>query len=214
MNLKEAFRYQNKIKEWMRSIDSILCEDRNVMKTERTYLRSKVMSDAADERVVETMPSPEYADHITDLVKFNVALLEERKKLYAAIRAAKAALPIDMDSEVSLNDTRRVIAMQYRYLADKRPSENLISNGGTGYRFNAEGNQVQYKCDMKCVSTINFDRKVVRKLGVLLQKEADEASTEIDRCMINTTVDYTPIYDVNDSFAEIFQVYCEAQKSA
>ena len=34
--------------------------------------------------------------------------------------------------------------------------EQTISNGGTGYRFNAEGNQISYRCDVRRVTTINY----------------------------------------------------------
>ena len=38
----------------------------------------------------------------------------------------------------------------------------MIPNGGTGYRFNTDGNQVSYRCDVKKVTTINYDRNKVR----------------------------------------------------
>ena len=50
---------------------------------------------------------------------------------------------------------------------DLRSSEQTISNGGTGYRFNAEGNQISYRCDVRRVTTINYDRKVIRAADLL-----------------------------------------------
>jgi hypothetical protein len=47
-------------------------------------------------------------------------------------------------------------------MADIRATEAVISNGGVGYRFNADGNQVPYKCDLKRVTKINFDRNKIR----------------------------------------------------
>lgn len=49
MNLKEAFRYQNKIQNLMDEAESILHRDRNVTKVENTVLRHKVNPDAEDE---------------------------------------------------------------------------------------------------------------------------------------------------------------------
>ena len=71
-------------------------------------------------------------------------------------------LDIDMDSEVSLNAARQSVARTFRRMNDLRSSEQTIPNGGTGYRFNADGNQITYRCDVRRVTTINYDRKVIR----------------------------------------------------
>lgn len=92
---------------------------------------------------------------------------------------------------------------------DLRSSEQTISNGGTGYRFNAEGNQISYRCDVKRVTTINYDRNVIRAELGKLNRKADETSTKIDLCMVTSTVDYEPPFDVNSSFAEAFEAFTE-----
>ena len=136
-------------------------------------------------------------------------LLHEKSVLAAAIRSAKDALEIDMDSEVSLNAARQSIAHTFKHMNDLRNSEQTISNGGTGYRFNAEGNQTSYRCDVKRVTTINYDRKVIRAELEKLNKASDEISTKIDLCLVTSTVDYAPPFDVNISFAEAFETYTE-----
>ena len=85
----------------------------------------------------------EYAEQITDIARFMLYLLEEKSRLFAAIRKAKDALDMDMDSEVSLNAARQSIARTFKRMNDLRSSEQLLSGGGTGYRFNAEGNQTR-----------------------------------------------------------------------
>lgn len=203
MNLKEAFRFQNKLQSLMEEAQMILGMDANIINVENTYLRSKVMDGAEDEKMVVAKPS-EFADKITEVAQFLSYLLGERETLYAAIRKAKDALDIDMDSETSLNAKRQDLARIYRRMADMRNSEELVTGGGTGYRFNQEGNQVRYLCDVKRVKTINFDRNVIRKLATGLNKKADEVSATLDRCLVTSTVDYELPFDVNDSFAEIF----------
>lgn len=208
MNLKEAFRYQNKLQAFMDEAQSILDRDANVTKVENTYLRHKVMPEAEDETVL-IAPETEYYEQITDIARFLLYVLAEREKLFAAIRMAKNALDIDMDSEVSLNASRQSIARTFKRMNDLRSSEQTISNGGTGYRFNAEGNQISYRCDVKRVTTINYDRNVIRKELGKLNKAADETSTNIDLCLVTSTVDYTPPFDVNASFAEAFESFTE-----
>lgn len=95
-----------------------------------------------------------------------------------------------MDSEVGLNAKRQEIARVLKRMADVRNSEVLINGGGTGYRFNQEGNQVTYRCDVKRVTTINFDRKVVRNFAVEMNRRVDAVSAELDRCLVNSEVAY------------------------
>lgn len=208
MNLKEAFRYQNKIQLFMDEAQSILNRDSNITKVENTYLRHKVMAEAEDETVL-VVPETEYYEQITDIARFLLYLLNEKAALFAAIRKAKDALEIDMDSEVSLNATRQSIAYTFKRMNDLRNSEQTFSNGGTGYRFNAEGNQISYCCDVKRVTTINYDRNVIRSELGRLNKTSDETSAKLDLCLVTSKVDYEPPFDVNSSFAEVFEAYSE-----
>jgi len=208
MNLKEAFRFQNKLQSLMDEAQGILGRDANVTKVQNTYLRKKAMRDAENETTVEAAPS-DYAGQITLLARFLADLLGEREKLSAAVRDAKNALPIDMDSETCLNAKRQEVARTFRRMTDLRNSEVLIPHGGTGYCFNQEGNQVAYRCDVKRVTTINFDRNVIRRLALEMNRRADEISAGLDRALVNSQVDYTPPFEVNDSFGEIFAAYIE-----
>ena len=206
MNLKEAFRYQNKLQSFLDEAQGILDRDSNVTRVENTYLRHKVMAEAEDETVL-AVPETEYYEQITDIARFLLFLLDEKDKLFAAIRKAKSELDIDMDSAVSLNATRQSIARTFKRMNDLRSSEQTITGGGTGYRFNAEGNQISYRCDVRRVTTINYDRKVIR--AGKLNQQADETSTRIDLCLVTSKVDYAPPFDVNASFAEAFETYTE-----
>ena len=203
MNLKEAFRYQNKLQSFLDEAQSILDRDANITKVENTYLRRKVMAEAEDETVA-AVPETEYYEQITDIARFLLHLLDEKETLSTAIRTAKDALDIDMDSEVSLNAARQSVARTFRRMNDLRCSEQTIPNGG---RFNADGNQITYRCDVRRVTTINYDRKVIRAALTKLDRRADETSARIDLCLVTSDVAYTPPFDVNASFAEAFAVY-------
>ena len=211
MNLKEAFRYQNKLQSLLEEAQNILDCDSNVTKVANTYLRHKVMAEAEDETVMD-VPQTEYYEQITDIARFMLYLLEEKSRLFAAIRKAKDALDMDMDSEVSLNTARQSVARTFKRMNDLRSSEQMLSGGGTGYRFNAEGNQISYCCDVKKVTTINYDRKVIRSALTKLNQQADETSNRIDLCLVTSKVDYAPPFDVNASFAEAFETYLENVK--
>ena len=213
MNLKEAFRFQNKLQALMNEAQGILSLDRNVCMVQTTLLRSKVMPEAEDEVTVEEAPS-EYADRINDVIAFLLYLLNEHETLAKCIHDAKASLPIDMDKEVSLNGRRQAIASILSHMADLRSSQQVISNGGMGYRFNAEGNQVSYRCDIKRVTTINFDRNKIRKMCADLSKKSDETSAALDAALVNTVVEYEAPFDVNETFAEAFEAFAGIEPKA
>ena len=204
MNLKEAFRFQNRIEWLMSEAKDVLGRERNVTKVENTTLRHKVNPDVEDETTVEE-PETEYADQITEIAVFLMFLLDEREKLSRAIREAKKGMDMDFDGEVSLNAKRQNIAEVFRRMSEIRCSERLLPGMGVGYKFNAEGNQVSYRCDLKKVTTINFDRTKVRSYATGLSKKADQVSAELDKSMVNTDVAYEAPFNVNDTFAEVLQ---------
>ncbi len=210
MNLKEAFRFQNKLQSLMDEAERILADDRNITQVKVTALYKKAMPEQENETTVEPAPS-EYADHIDAVAAFLLHLLGEREKLSRAIRAAKERQEMDMDSEVSLNSTRQSLASFFRHMVDLHNSEKLLPGGATGYRFNAEGNQVPFRCDAKRVVTIHYDRNRVRSYLKQLTEKSDQVSAQLDRCLINSQVDYDAPFDVNDSFAAVFGDYQERQ---
>ena len=210
MNLKDAFRAQNKLQALMDEASCILQDRDNTLKVTTTHLRSKVMPEAQDAVTEDTAPS-EYAEHINQVAAFLMVMLAEREKLSAAICAAKSKLPLDMDSETSLNRARQNLADIFRRMAVLRNSEVVLSNGGSGYRFNGEGNQVSYRCDAKRVTTINFDRNKLRGMATELGRKADEVSARLDQCIVNTVVEYVLPFEMNNSFDVILSDFIQRQ---
>ena len=213
MNLKEAFRFQNKLQRLMSEAEDILCAQPNIVKVETTYLRKKVMAEAENEVVVHE-PATEFSGQINQVADFLLYLLNQHTLLADAIHRAKAGMDLDMDTEAGLSSKRQSIAQIFRNMANLRPSEVMVPDGGTGYRFNTDGNQVPYRCDIRRVTTIDFDRNKVRKLATQLNQKADAISTRLDSSMVNTLVDYESPFDVNDTFTEVFEQYCSQQISA
>ena len=191
----------------MKRLFAVLLSLIYITKVKNTYLRHKVSAEADDE-TVETVPDTEYYDQITSVARFLVYLLGEKETLYAAIRKAKNTLDTDVDSEVSLNAKRQSIAKTFARMNSLRSSERIIEGGGTGYRFNTDGNQTTYYCDVRRVMTINFDRNVIRAELEKLNRQAEDTSAVLDRCVVMTQVDYTPPFDMNAGFADAFEFYC------
>ena len=70
---------------------------------------------------------------------------------------------------------------------------------------------MSYRCDVKRVTTIDFDRNKIRKLCADLSKKSDEMSAALDMALINTVVEYEQPFDVNDTFADIFETFAPAE---
>lgn len=204
MNLKESFRFQHKLLKLMEEAHGILSKERNVTRVEKTTLQSKVDPGAEDITVTE-IPDTDFFEQITEVATLLMYLLNEREKLSQAIRAAKQGMDMDLDGEVSLNAKRQETANLFRKMNEIRSSEAVLAGGGTGYRFNADGNQVSFRCDLKRVVTINFDRNKIRSYTAALSKKSDQISADIDKVLVNTVVDYEAPFDVNDGFAEVLQ---------
>ena len=204
MNIKEAFRFQNRLQKLMEEAQNILNKERNVVRVEKTTLQSKVDPGSEDTVAVE-VPDTEFGEQITEIAVLSMFLLNEREKLSKAIRAAKKEMEIDFDGEVSLNAKRQELAEVFRKMNEIRSSEVVLVGAGTGYRFNAEGNQVSYRCNLKKVTTINFDRNKIKSYTNGLSKKSDQISAELDKALVNTEVSYEAPFDVNDSFTEVLQ---------
>ncbi|MBR4864296.1 MAG: hypothetical protein IKU07_06955 [Oscillospiraceae bacterium] len=209
MNLKEAFRFQNRLQRLMSDALCILRREDNLVTVEITKLIHKTDPQREDETSVLT-PDCEYAEDVNRLAAFLLYLLEQREKLGYAIRGAKRSMDIDFDGEVSLNTKRQEIASVFRDMAAIRGYERVSPGGGTAYKFNAEGNQVSFCCDVKRVTTINFDRNKIRSYVAGLNKKSDGISAELDKCLVTSQVAYEPPFDVNDTFSDVFAKFLEA----
>jgi hypothetical protein len=132
-------------------------------------------------------------------------LLNQKESLSTAINKAKVTCGLDIDGSVSLNKMRQSINSVFANMANIKATEKTTN--GRSYKFNVAGDQVPYTYEIKEVTTIDFDRTKVKAVAKKLIKEADEISAIIDKLMIDTEVDYEPIYDVNDSYEDVLSVF-------
>ena len=70
-----------------------------------------------------------------------------------------------------------------------------------------------YRCDVKRVATIHFNRVTVRNLASEMDRKADATSEELDRCLVNAKVNYDAPFDVNDAFAEVFEAFAGGENA-
>lgn len=206
MNLKEAFRYQNKLDTYFQSITTYLNYSNNIMITKQEHLRSKVNPDATDE-TVDTTKDRKISYPIDKLIQFAVHIILEKSKLSEEIENTKKNCGLNIDSAISLNKKKQELSKVFSYMANIKAVERVAQ--GRANKFNVEGNQVSYTYDIKEVSTIDFDRNKVKTLSKNFAKEADEVSTMIDKIMIDCEVNFVPTYDMNDTFEDALEQFVE-----
>ena len=71
---------------------------------------------------------------------------------------------------------------------------------------------MSYRCDAKRVTTINFNRTRVRGMATELGRRSDEVSSALDKCLVNTPVDYDLPFEMNDSFDVILSDFIETHR--
>lgn len=202
MNLKESFRYQNFLESMMGFAGESITNREHSLTVTKKHLRSKANSDAED--MEEAVNFGEFYKN-DDVISFMFFLVKEKEKLTTAIGLAKATIGFDLDAAVETNKFRQTLMgrakMMLRYVSAKKMER------GTDYKFNAEGNQNQYFYDIEVEYTEAFNREEAKRLVKEIATEADKTSAALDSAMINTQVDYTAPFNVNDSFDDVMEEF-------
>lgn len=204
MYLKEAFRYQNYLNGLISTTTNYLGSVQYTTKTVQEHLRKKANPDAENE-TIELSAERALAYTANQMVDFLQHLIDEKQKLTKAISEAKKGCSIDIDAEVANNRIRQNVAATLSRMGNMKPSERMTR--AYAYKFNAEGNQVQYAYEVKEVTTIDFNRNKVKGISKKLIQCADESSTAIDKVMVELVVDYAPNYSVNDFFEDAIEQF-------
>lgn len=207
MNLKEAFRYQNFL-DRIFGAACISIEKRDHCLTQtRNHLYNKVNPDM--ENVKEEVKTEEDFFANDDVIQAMLFLIEEKGKLSIAINKAKESIDMDIDAAVSVNKYRQLLNKSVAFMMRLNPCTRIET--GIAQKFNSTGDPVDYKYDVEVTSVEAYDRKAAKKIMKEVISEADKTSAAIDFVKVNTTVDYTPVFDVNDSFEDVMNTFLEMQ---
>lgn len=198
MNLKESFRYQNFLDMMMRAASASIQQRDHCLKVTKTHLRSKANPDASD--VTETVEGEVFFAN-DDVIAFMAWLVKEREKLTTAIGAAKASIGFDIDAAIETNKFRQTVNGSIKNMLRYTPTKRVEQ--GRDYKFNVEGNQTPYIYEIEVVSEEAYDKTGAKTLMREMISKADEVSAAIDAAMINTKVDYEPVFDVNETFDDV-----------
>lgn len=203
MNLKESFRYQHFLELMLHSAVRSVHDPSHAFKTTKTHLRSKANPDAEDITEEVTTETPFFPND--DVIGFMEWLVEERRTLSEAIGRAKASIGFDLDAAIDTNKFRQGMSTGIKSMLNNHASKTVTQ--GRDYRFDVNGIQSPYFYAVEVVNEEAFDRAASKDVMRRMLAEADKVSAEIDEAMINTTVDYTPVFDVNDSFEDVMAAF-------
>lgn len=205
MNLKEAFRYQNFLSSLMTSARAhIVMEDR-CLKTTKRHLIRESNPDADDKE--EIIVCEDFVSNDT-VLRFMKWIIDERYKLTRAIGLAKTKAGIDIDADIETNKIRQTACESIKRMLQYTTAKKTET--GKAYKFNAEGNQSPYYYTIEVETTEAFDRDKAKDLMYEIIAESDKKSSEIDSALINTAVDYEPVYSVNLSYDDIVRKFAES----
>ena len=200
MNLKESYRYANYLDRLLMTADTYLRNKGFVTITEQNHLRSKANPDAQDEKIEVQKP---YDVDFTpnDIIDFVVKVINEKENLFSAIADAKAATEINIDNAIAMNKKRQSFVNTLNSIVSIKPNET--HSMGKDYKFDINNEQKPYSYQIISKTSIDFDRTSVKGLIKKYNKECDEVSSKLDEIEITTHVDFTSLFDVNDSFEDL-----------
>lgn len=200
MNLKESYRYANFLDRLLITAETYLRNKGFVTTTEQNHLRSKANPDAQDEKIEVQKP---YDVDFTpnDIIDFVVKVINEKENLFLAIADAKATTEINIDNAIAMNKKKQSFVNTLNSIVSIKPNET--QSMGKDYKFDINNEQKPYSYQIISKTSIDFDRTSVKGLIKKYNKECDEISSKLDEIEITTQVNFTPLFDVNDSFEDL-----------
>lgn len=187
MNIKEAFRYQNAVSQWLSELTVYFDNDDNVTRITEQHMKSKANPSAMDE-TVNKFSLREYQYSVDSIIDCLMTLIEEKENVSGAIFFAKRNCGFDLDGFVAVNRARQSVSSLLRRISLIKP-QTLQSLGGD-YKFNEEGNQVKYYYPVYTSREPDFDTERARMLAKELIQKADASSAQHDKVMIETEVNF------------------------
>lgn len=200
MNLKESFRYQNHLSTLLSAARIYIGSKEEQLIVTQSHMRSESYELGKDEDVRVNIPGVTYVD-LDKLIVLVKEILDEKKKVSTLIAKAKAEADFDIDGELALNKLRRELSYAAESAVKAKTYEKTLK--GTAYKFNAEGNETPYSYNIKETASLSFEVKAMREFNKALLAESDAASTKAEKFLIDTELDFEPVFDINMDLDEI-----------
>ena len=203
MNYKEAYRYQNYLKNKISAMARYLGDEDFTHRCREVHFRSAACPTAIDE-VVEDSNSNCHDDlkNAENMLKLLESVLSEQQALSVAIALAKRQTALMMDAELEINKTRRAVADIYSGLLEK-PSIQTIRSTAYDRTFAVDGTQTSYCYTVERTFTRDYDIDSVKQRYKDLSVTADKISALTEKELICGVVDFSPKWTVQDSLEDM-----------
>lgn len=202
MNLKEAFRYSTFLADLIDKAGKEIDNRDNTRTVTRIYHMKDIDETLADKTEVLTTPP---AVSLDKAISFMLHCIDERVLLSKAIADAKATCGIDIDGAVAANKVRQSAAKSINGMMYYK--EKTVKTTANIYRTNVAGDQTKFVVNADEVYTLNYDKALAKKRYAKLMNDADATSAQIDAALVNTTVDFTPSFNVSDTFDDLIETF-------
>lgn len=206
MNLKEAFRYQNFLDRTINTVSNFLAVKVNVMTVTQVHKKSAANAEAQDEIVIKEVEAFHGADP-DKLARLLKILLNEKEFCADGVWTAKyeylKKTGFNLDAQLAVNKHRQSAARLMSMLGSYKEAKNTAK--GTGYKFNNDGVQTPYYYDVDETMAPAFDVQSMKACGKALARLADDVSVAADQCMIESVVDFVPMFNPTDSIEDIIE---------
>jgi hypothetical protein len=205
LSLKKSFELQHKLANLIELTERLLYKDEFMFERTIHHYKSRVNSEAVDEDEVLS-ESENFNFTQTQLIDFYVYLINTKIGVSDAIEDAK--VKSDYTKIVNGNIIRREMLKTLQTIYSLK--SHTLKTTRTAYKFNADGEQVEYEYDAEVVNKINFDRNAVRAIKNRVANETNEASERIDKCLATIEVEIEPLlFDVDDTLEDAVQSFAE-----
>lgn len=200
MNLKEAYTYANRLEDLYSTAINYLTSKTFITNTTQKHLRSKSNPEVADETIVVEKPNAiEFTP--SQVVDFAIKLIDEKENLANAIAVAKSKAEINVDNAISINKSKQRFMRVLTGMANIKST--TTRDQSSDFRFNVNNEQVRYYYPVENIVSIDFDRNNVRNLAKKYAAETEKVSATLDSIVINTQIEFTPTFDINDTFEDL-----------
>lgn len=207
MNLKESFRYQKFLNGLISEAEGYLFSDEHLLKTTKNHLRRAANPDAEDFLEVVEVDNP---FDVNDMIQFMLLVITEKEELTVVINKAKASAEDDIDALTEGNKLRNSFCKRVQYILKKKARKTIKPE--RGYMLNNEKNQVQYFYDVEETKEELFKRDELSKILEETSEKSTEVSNRIDVLRVTVELEFTPRFNMNLTFEEVFSKYAATLK--
>lgn len=194
MNLKEAFHYQNYLSGLFNDAIGWLERCSNLLKIEENH-HMELVNPEEEPETVNVTPDRDWNVDWATVIRFMKTITNEKSDLTNSIIDAKKNLAVSLDFLTAKNILNRDMIQALSSVNNIKASKSKEMR--VGYKINAAGDPVSYNYPVEIVKTLDFDEAAIKAELKRIKRSALEISTEIDQIMVNTQVDFYPLFEVD-----------------